>query len=79
MATPLATLEVTPIEVEAGGSDALDQRRSRRAYLAPEFLRTHKVSAGEWVFLRSKVVADGVQGWIVAQAWPRVGLEEDGK
>ncbi|KAL1412518.1 AAA+-type ATPase [Vanrija albida] len=76
----LAALQVVPLDAEASGSDALPQRRNRRAHLAPEFIRAHKLAAGDWVLVRSRSAGDASPkplGWIVAQIWPRVGLEED--
>ncbi|WOO82216.1 AAA family ATPase AFG2 [Vanrija pseudolonga] len=76
----LATLQVVPLDAEASGSDALPQRRNRRAHLAPELLRAHKLAAGDWLLVRSRLGGEATPkplGWIVAQIWPRVGLEED--
>lgn len=79
----MATLSVIPIEIEAGGSQGTS-RPNRRAHVAPELLRSHKLAAGEWTLLRRAAVAKGEPddkaiGWVVAQLWPRVGLEEDSK
>lgn len=81
MAEPFATLTIAPIDLEAGGSDAPPQRLNRRAHLAPELLRSRKLAAGEWVLLKASgpaaVGEDNPIGWVVAQLWPRVGIEED--
>lgn len=83
MAQPFATLTVAHLDTEAGGSDVPPQRLNRRAHLAPELLRSRKLAAGEWVVLRAtgqQSAAAGDEnaiGWVLAQLWPRVGMEED--
>lgn len=79
MAEPLASLSAIPIEIEPGSSDALNQRRNRRVYLGPELLRSKKLSAGEWVLVKANDAQEGALGWLVAQVWPRVGLDDDSK
>lgn len=81
---PLAVLSSMLLEVEASGSDALSQRRNRRAHVSPDLLRSKKLAAGEWVLLRATEAGNAADGsgpsigWVVAQLWPRVGLDEDG-
>lgn len=85
MSQPLATLTVAPLEDESSGSDVQLQRRNRRVHLAPELLRSRKLAAGDWVLLRAAqegakaAEQDVTPGWVVAQLWPRVSLEEDSK
>ncbi|CAK9782935.1 putative peroxisome biosynthesis protein PAS1 [Cutaneotrichosporon oleaginosum] len=75
MPEPVASLTAIALEVEAGSSDALNQRRSRRIYLGPDVLRATKLAAGQWVLVKAKKSSS--LGWVVGQVWPRVGLDED--
>lgn len=76
MPEPLASLSAIALEIEAGSSDALNQRRTRRIYFGPDVLRATKLAAGQWVLVKSKNTSSGL-GWVVGQVWPRVGLDED--
>jgi hypothetical protein len=76
MPQPVASLSAIALEVEAGSSDALNQRRTRRVYLGPEVLRNTKLVAGHWVIVKAKKSSGGL-GWVVGQVWPRVGLDDD--
>ncbi len=76
MPEPVASLSAIALEVEAGSSDALNQRRTRRVYLGPEVLRNTKLLAGQWVLVKAKKSSGGL-GWVVGQVWPRVGLDDD--
>lgn len=52
-------------------------RHLRRAYLSPDVLRAHKLTAGDWARLRP---AEGAEaGEVVVQLWPRSGVEDDGE
>lgn len=83
MPGPIATLNALQVEFEDSGSELPALRRSRRAHVSPDLLKTKKLCAGDWVLLRGT----GAQrdestelkplGWVVAQLWPRIGLEED--
>jgi hypothetical protein len=85
MAEPFVTLAIAPLDAEAGGSELPLLRRNRRAHLAPEVLHSRKLAAGEWILLRgtgqqsAQAGHEDAQGWVVAQLWPRVGLDEDGE
>jgi len=85
MAEPFATLSISTVDAEAGGSEVPLLRRNRRAHLAPELLRARKLAAGEWALLKGtgqQSAAAGHEdapGWVVAQLWPRVGLDDDSK
>jgi AAA family ATPase len=50
-------------------------RSQRRAHLSPDVLRTYKLSAGQWVYLKP---LDSDDAGIVVQLWPRTGLSDDG-
>jgi AAA family ATPase len=83
MAAPFATLSISTVEEQASGSEVSPLRQQRRAHLAPEVLRARKLAAGEWVLLRASgepspmAGHEDAQGWVAAQLWPRVGLDED--
>ncbi|OCF38540.1 AAA family ATPase [Kwoniella heveanensis CBS 569] len=65
---------ITSNEGEASSSTAgitSLTRELRRAYLSPEILRSQKIVAGDWIFLKSMKQA------VVAQAWPRAGIDDD--
>ncbi|GMK56234.1 hypothetical protein CspeluHIS016_0300740 [Cutaneotrichosporon spelunceum] len=75
MPDPVASLCAIALEVEAGSSDALNQRRTRRVYIGPDVLRSTKLVAGQWVLIKAKNPSG--LGWVVGQVWPRVGLDDD--
>ena len=72
MSTDFATFKVTV--VGAGPSGVTGTRQLRRAYLPPNVLREHKLTAGEWVILSSETSETVI---VVAQLWPRVGVQDD--
>lgn len=78
MSAALAKLRVVPVENESSAS--INSRLSRRAYLAPETLRSLKLVAGEWVHLNPTGNDERTaEMGIISQLWPRSSLEEDGE
>ncbi|WVF67432.1 hypothetical protein IAT40_002188 [Kwoniella sp. CBS 6097] len=70
----LMKVRVLTNDGEAGSSTTgttSTSRELRRVYLSPEVLRAQKITAGEWILLKSSKQA------VVVQAWPRVGLDDD--
>ena len=77
----VSALKVVPLEIESSSN-----RHNRRAYLSPDVLRIHHLIAGEWVVLssdrrdtRSDFVNDFVNDFVIAQLWPRAGIEDNGE
>lgn len=83
MSDPIATLTALHVDFEDSGSEIPALRRTRRAHVSPEFLKAKKLLAGDWVLLRAagaKIEDSTVEkplGWIVAQLWPRIGLDDE--
>ncbi|WVQ72083.1 hypothetical protein IAR50_001628 [Cryptococcus sp. DSM 104548] len=66
--TPIASLKAVLAQDTVPG---VITREARRAYLAPEFLKSQKVVAGDWLLFKSD------NGSTVAQAWPKPGSNEE--
>lgn len=83
MADPIATLNTLHVEFEDSGSEIPALRRTRRAHVSPDLLKAKKLLAGDWVLLRGTgspiedATVPKALGWIVAQLWPRIGLDEE--
>jgi len=74
MTTAIASFKVA--EEDGAGAESSTIRHQRRAYLSPDVLRTYKLAAGEWVCLQAP---DGGSQLVIAQLWPRTGVEDDSK
>ncbi|WVQ80069.1 hypothetical protein IAT38_002170 [Cryptococcus sp. DSM 104549] len=68
---PLTKLTATSLEAGPSTPRTSIVRETRRAYLSPDLIRTHKLVAGDWVLLKAGIST------VVVQCWPRVGLEDD--
>ncbi|KIR27535.1 AAA family ATPase [Cryptococcus deuterogattii 99/473] len=67
----IVTLRAVPTEADTDVLKSIVSRDVRRAYISPATLRTHKVAAGDWVLFRSG------SAFIMAQAWPRTGVDDN--